>query len=84
MPKVFLTDGQRRTEHIKKVSRWTRGKLMECGFDQKDLANYICESESKISRRFATNNASLSMVLGVIEMCNVQPEELNRVMGRNK
>lgn len=84
MPKVFLTDGQRRMEHIKKVSRWTRGKLTECGFDQKDLANYICESESKISRRFATNNASLSMVLGVIEMCNVQPEELNRVMGRNK
>ena len=47
MPKVFLTDGQRRTEHIKKVSRWTRGKFTECGFDQKDLANYICESESK-------------------------------------
>ena len=84
MPKVFLTDGQRRAEHIKRVSRWTRGKLTECGFDQKDLANYICESESKISRRFAANNASLSMVLGVIEMCNVQPEELNRVMGRYK
>lgn len=84
MPSIAITKSQRRAEHIKKVSRWTRGKLTECGFDQKDLANYICESESKISRRFATNNASLSMVLGVIEMYNVQPEELNRVMGRNK
>lgn len=84
MPSIAITKSQRRAEHIKKVSRWTRGKLTECGFDQKDLANYICESESKISRRFATNNASLSMVLGVIEMCNVQPEELNRVIGRDK
>lgn len=84
MPRVYVSDSQRNAERIKTISRWAKSKLAENGFGQKDLAEHIHESESQVSRRFSGNNVSLKMILGVIDMCSVQPEEINRVMGRNK
>lgn len=80
MAAIKLTNDQRVYAKQSKLSHWCEGKMKENKVSQKQLAMYLAVTPQNICQRFANESVTISMLIGICSLCDIDPDDLWRAL----